>query len=146
MTANEDIYDHDFHAWAEKQARLLRCGQIANADVEHIAEEIETLGASERRELESRLKVLLLHLLKWQHQPDARSSGWIGTIDEQRDQIDTLLRESPSLRRLVGEYVGFAYPKARRSAGRETGLAQKVFPEHSPYSEQGILDPDFWPE
>lgn len=146
MTANEDLYDQDFHAWAEEQARLLRCGQIADADVEHIAEEIETLGASERRELESRLKVLLLHLLKWQHQPEERSSGWIGTIDEQRDQIDTLLRQSPSLRRLVGEYVGFAYPRARRSAMHETGLAQEVFPKHSPYSEQELLDPDFWPE
>lgn len=146
MTTNEDLYDQDFHAWAEEQARLLRCGQIANADIEHIAEEIETLGASERRELESRLKVLLLHLLKWRHQPEERSSGWIGTIDEQRDQIDTLLRQSPSLRRLVGEYVGFAYPKARRSAAHETGLPQEVFPEHCPYSEQELLDPDSWPE
>jgi hypothetical protein len=146
VTTDEDLYDRDFHAWAEEQARLLRSGQIANADIQHIAEEIETLGASERRELESRLKVLLLHLLKWRHQPEERSSGWIGTIDEQRDQIDTLLRQSPSLRRFVGEYTGFAYPKARRSAVHETGLAQKVFPEHCPYSEQELLDPDFWPE
>ena len=146
MTTQHHLYEHDFHAWAELQARLLRRGQIADADLEHIAEEIETLGASERRELESRLKVLLLHLLKWQYQPENRSSGWIGSIDEQRDQIDTLLRQSPSIKRLVPEYVNYAYPKARRSALHETGLSQDVFPAQCPFSEQAILDPEFWPD
>ena len=146
VISNHDLYDQDFHAWAEEQARLLRCGQLAYADLDHIAEEIETLGASERRELESRLKILLLHLLKWKYQPEARSSGWIGTIDEQRDQIDTLLRQSPSIKRLVGEYLGYAYPKARRSAAHETGLAQDVFPTQCPFSELDLLDPEFWPD
>jgi hypothetical protein len=145
MTAEDSLYDRDFHAWTEQQARLLRSDQVRDADLVHIAEEIETLGASERRELESRLKVLLMHLLKWRHQPDARSSGWIGTIDEQRDQIDTLLRQSPSLRRLVTEYMGYAYPKARRSAAHETGLPQALFPEQCPFVEEQVLDPEFWP-
>ncbi|MGB5830483.1 MAG: DUF29 domain-containing protein [Thiohalocapsa sp.] len=146
MKTGNDLYDQDFHAWAEQQVRLLRCGQLADADLEHLAEEIETLGASERRELESRLKVLLLHLLKWQYQPENRSSGWIGSIDEQRDQIDTLLRQSPSMKGLVAEYIGYAYPKARRSAARETGLANALFPPQCTYSEQEILNPDFWPD
>jgi hypothetical protein len=146
VTTSNDLYNQDFHAWAEQQARLLRCGQLADADLEHIAEEIATLGASERRELESRLKVLLLHLLKWQYQPQNRSAGWIGSIDEQRDQIDTLLRQSPSIKRLVPEYVDYAYPKARRSALHETGLSQDVFPAQCPFSEQAILDPEFWPD
>jgi hypothetical protein len=146
MQAEDGLYDRDFHAWAEEQARLLRGGRTADADIEHIAEEIETLGASERRELESRLKVLVLHLLTWQYQPEGRSTGWLGTIDEQRDQIDSLLRQSPSLRQLVAEYLGHAYPKARRSAIRETGLAPEVFPDCSPFSEQSLLDPDFLPE
>jgi hypothetical protein len=92
MNAAETLYEHDFHAWTEEQARLLRAGLTAEADLAHIAEEIESLGASERRELESRLKVLLQHLLKWQYRPKARSTGWAGTIAEQRDQLDTLLR------------------------------------------------------
>ena len=145
MTSNQSLYDQDFHAWTEQQVRLLRSGLIADADLVHIAEEIETLGASERRELENRLKVLLQHLLKWRYQPEARSSGWIGTINEQRDQIDTLLRQSPSIRQLVPEYLGYAYPKARRSAALETGLEREAFPEACPFAEQQVLDPEFLP-
>ena len=145
VTSNHDLYDRDFHAWAERQAQLLRCGQLAEADLEHIAEEIETLGASERRELETGLKVLLLYLLKWNYQPESRSSGWIGSIDEQQDQIDTLLRQSPSIKRLVGNYLDYAYPKARRSAAHETGLSQEFFPPQCPFGERDILDPEFWP-
>ncbi|MEA1053567.1 DUF29 domain-containing protein, partial [Lamprobacter modestohalophilus] len=145
-TISQATYAHDFHAWTEQQARLLRQGQWAEADMEHIAEELDTLGASERRELESRLKVLLLHLLKWQYQPDQRSSSWIGTIDEQRDQLDSLLRQSPSLRRLMSEYLDYAYPKARRGASRETGLSSATFPDTCPYAEQDVLDSEFWPD
>jgi hypothetical protein len=145
MNAAETLYEHDFHAWTEEQARLLRAGLTAEADLPHIAEEIETLGASERRELESQIKVLLQHLLQWQHEPDARSTGWAGTIAEQRDQLDSLLRQSPSLRRLVPEYVGFAYPKARRAAALETGLDREVFPAECPFAGEDALDPDFLP-
>jgi len=146
MNPGDKLYDKDFHAWAEEQARLLRAGLTAEADLAHIAEEIETLGASERRELESRLKLLLQHLLKWRHQPEGRSSGWLGTITEQRDQLDTLLRQSPSLRRLVTEYLGYAYAKACRAAALETGLKREVFTETCPFDEQQVLDPDFLPD
>jgi hypothetical protein len=145
MNAAETLYEQDFHAWTEEQARLLRAGLTAEADLAHIAEEIETLGASERRELESRLKVLLQPLLKWRHQPEARSTGWAGTIAEQRDQLDTLLRQSPSLCRLVPEYIGYAYPKARRAAALETGLAREAFPLSCPFTAEQALDPDFLP-
>jgi len=145
MSHHQSLYEQDFHAWAEEQARLLRNGQAGVADLAHIAEEIETLGASERRELESRLKVLLHHLLKWRYQPEGRSSGWAGTISEQRDPLDSLLRQSPSLRRLVPEYIGHAYPKARRAAALETGLARESFPEDCPFAETEILDPDHLP-
>ncbi|MCG6943250.1 MAG: DUF29 domain-containing protein [Thiohalocapsa sp.] len=146
MNANDSLYEQDFHAWTEEQARLLRAGLTAAADLAHIAEEIETLGASERRELESRLKVLLQHLLKWRYQPDARSSGWLGTITEQRDQLDTLLRQSPSLRRLVPEYLGHAYTKARRAAALETELDRSLFPETCPFAQERVLDPEFLPD
>ena len=141
----QELYQGDFHAWTIQQATLLKAGRIGEVDLEHLIEEIETLGASERRELESRLKVLLLHLLKWHYQPEQRSSSWSGTIDEQRDQLDTLLRQSPSLHRFIPEYLGYAYPKARRSAARETGLSQASFPESCPYDEEQIFDTEFWP-
>lgn len=138
-------YETDYYAWAIRNARLLREGQLAQADLEHIAEEIESMGASERRELESRLIVLLHHLLKWQYQPEQRSSGWLGTIDEQRTQLEILLRQSPSLRRICPESIAFAYPKARRKAIKETGLAAPVFAEACPYAIEEILDEDFLP-
>ena len=146
MVPSNASYHQDFHAWTQQQAQLLRQGQMTAADWEHIAEEIETLGVSERRELESRLRILLLHLLKWQYQPMARSSSWIGSIDEQRDQLDTLLRQSPSLRRLVPDYLSEVYPKARRGAARETDLTQTVFPDCCPYTEEQVLDAEFWPD
>ena len=146
MSTADTLYEQDFHAWTEEQAQLLRAGLAARADLAHISEEIETLGASERRELERRLKVLLQHLLNWRHQPAARSTGWSGTIAEQRDQLDTLLRQSPSLRRLVPEYIGYAYPKALRAAALETGLARERFPATCPFAIEDTLDPDFLPD
>jgi hypothetical protein len=145
MSSRRSVYEQDFHAWTEEQARLLRAGFTAEADLALIAEEIETLGASERRELESRLKVLLQHPLKWRYQPDARSSSWAGAIAEQRDQLDALLRQSPSLRRLVSEYTAYAYPKARRAAALETGLPRDRLPQTCPFSQAEVLDPDYLP-
>ena len=89
MPRNAAAYDEDFFAWTEEQARLLRAGELAEIDALNLAEEVESVGRSDRREIRSRLIVLLTHLLKWHFQPDARSSGWLGTIREQRDQIIT---------------------------------------------------------
>ncbi len=93
MTRNAVDYEKDFYAWTVEQARLLRAGELSALDVANIAEEIESLGRSDRRELGSRLTVLLLHLLKWRSQPDTRSKSWLATIREQRRQIEKLLRE-----------------------------------------------------
>ena len=145
MTMSQQLYDKDFHAWTQEQVALLKAGRLSEIDVEHLAEEVESMGISERRELESRLKVLLQHLLKWQFKPAAQSSGWTGTIDEQRYPLDILLRQSPSLKPLVDEAMEFAYPPARRAAGRETHLPVDIFPESCPYTTDQVLDPDFWP-
>lgn len=90
-------YDADFHAWTQDQATLLRSGRLAEIDGEHIAEEIETLGRGERRELVNRLSVLLLHLLKWSFQPERRGKSSELTIKEQRRQLARHLRDNPSL-------------------------------------------------
>ncbi len=67
---NSDLYERDFLAWTEQQAALLRAGELSAIDLEHLAEEVESMGASERREMCNRLACLLQHLLKWHHQPE----------------------------------------------------------------------------
>src|SRR5579872_5517180 len=91
-------YEKDFYAWAVHNARLLRAGKLSEIDVENIAEEIESMGKSEKRELISRLAILLSHLLKWKCQPERRSRSWKLTIKEQRFELIDLLAESPSLK------------------------------------------------
>ena len=93
---NQCLYEQDFYAWANEQAALLRAGRLSEADIEHIAEEIESMGKTEKRELVSRLTVLLLHLLKWQHQPTHRGTVWRLTLEEQRNQIEDHLADNPS--------------------------------------------------
>ena len=146
MARSSNLYEQDFYAWTQEQSTLLKAGQLMELDFEHLAGEVESMGISERRELESRLKVLLQHLLKWRFQPEARSNSWMGSIDEQRYQLEVLLRQSPSLRRWLDETLAYAYPAARRSASRETGLPPPVFPERCPFTADQVLDNEFWPE
>jgi hypothetical protein len=126
---NTRKYESDFYAWANEQATLLREGRFAEADVENIADEIESLGRSEKRDLVNRLAVLLAHLLKWQFQPVWRGKSWRLTIKEQRRRLSEHLDENPSLKPLVGEAIARlsgrdrggteGYPvKRRRLAGR----------------------------
>ncbi len=93
---NSQLYEHDFYAWANEQASLLRAGRLSEADIEHIAEEIDSMGRSEKRELVSRLKVLLAHLLKWQHQPGNRGNSWRLTIEEQWREVVDHLADNPA--------------------------------------------------
>ena len=105
MPRNRVEYEEDFYAWTIEQARLLRSGELSSVDVANLAEEIESLGRSDRRAIESRLTVLLMHLLKWRIQSKMRSQSWSGTIREQRQRIEKLLRESPSLRPAIDEVL-----------------------------------------
>ncbi len=143
MSAN--LHDDDFHASTEQQAQLLRAGQLHEADLPHLIEEIEMMGASERRELVNRLAVLLAHLLKWQHQPNLRGRRRQLTIKEQRRQLERHLRDNPSLAARLVEFVPDAYADAVLIAERETGLDEGVFPADCPYAEAEILSPDYLP-
>jgi hypothetical protein len=98
-----DLYDRDFYEWTVRNAELLRSGRATEADLEHIAEEIEDMGKREQRELYSRLKVLIAHLLKWQVQPDRRGSSWESTILVQRRDLKRLLAQNPSLKPHLAE-------------------------------------------
>src|SRR5712692_6631427 len=114
MPRNAAAYDDDFFAWTQEQAQLLRSGEFNQLDIENIAEELESMGRSDRREIESRLVVLLAHLLKWQVQIGFRSRSWSATIQEQRDRIRDLVGESPSLRPVVSSIRQALYARARR--------------------------------
>jgi hypothetical protein len=140
------LYDEDFYAWANEQAALLRSGQFAEADIAHIAEEIESMGKTEKRELTNRLAVLLTHLLKWRFQPAIRSTSWRLTIEEQRDRLADHMADNPSLKAKLSETMASAYRLALLSAARETGIPLPRFPDVSPWSYEQIIDDSFWPD
>src|SRR5271168_219316 len=96
-TKNATLYDRDFYAWANEQAALLRAGRLAEADLENIAEEIESIARAEKRELTNRLKVLLTHLMRWRFQPGLRGNPWRLSIEKQRREVLEHLADSPSL-------------------------------------------------
>jgi hypothetical protein len=144
--SNQQLYDQDFYAWANEQAQLLRAGRLSEADIEHIAEEIESMGRSEKRELVSRLTVLLLHLLKWQHQPALRSTSWQLTLEEQRNRLEDHIADNPSLKSHLGDAAAAAYRNAILGAARETGFERGLFPVACPWSNDEIMDPNFFPE
>lgn len=140
------LYGTDFYAWANEQAALLRSGKLSAADIKNIAEEIESMGASERRELVNRLVVLLAHLLKWTYQPARRGRSWSLTIRSQRLALQDHLAVNPSLQSVFPDSLASAYPRAVLAAARQTRLADSVFPETCPWSFNEIMDANFWPD
>jgi Domain of unknown function DUF29 len=146
MARNSVAYDDDFYAWTMEQARLLRSGELSLLDVENIAEELESMGRSDKRELDSRLEVLLVHLLKWRVQVQFRSRSWSGTIREQRSRIEDLASESPSLRPQLSRIQPSLYARARRVASNETGLPASMFPASCPFTAEQVMAEDFVPD
>lgn len=147
MTRDAMDYDADFYAWTVEQARLLRAGELSAIAAANVAEEIESMGRSDRRELQSRLVVLIMHLLlKWRQQPGARSRSWSATIEEQRLQIESVFAESSSLRPLAAGMLAQTYAITRARALAETGLADEAFPAACPFSLDDILLRSFLPQ
>lgn len=122
-------YEADFYSWSLDQARLIRARQWARVDIENIAEEIESLGRGEFNKLESALRVLLTHILKWDYQPRKRSRSWALSIKAQRIEVEDVLADNPGLKSRLDEAIARAYRKARLEAAKETGLDESVFPE-----------------
>lgn len=139
-------YEQDFYLWSCEQAELLRQGRFAEIDLSNIVEEIESLGRSDRRALISSYRVLIQHLLKWQFQPQKRSKSWENTIAEQRNRIDLLERESPSLAAKAHEIIKEAYGRARSQAAREMGLSVIALPVLCSYQVDQLRDDDWLPE
>jgi hypothetical protein len=146
MTSRRSSHDNDFYAWSLEQAALLRAGRVGEADLATIAEEIESMGKTEKRELVSRLTVLLLHLLKWERQPAGRSNSWRLSIANARDEIADLLDDNPSLKAVIDDVTASAYRYARRKAAIETDMAEDTFPAQCPWNFVRAMDEGFWPD
>ena len=129
---SDSNYDSDFYAWANEQAALLRAGRLGQADIEHIAQEIESMGRTEKRELVGRLRVLLLHLLKWRFQPTGRGSSWKASIRVQRLDLAEHLKDNPSLKTIVPQAIATAFEGAIIEAADETKLRESAFPALCP--------------
>jgi len=140
-TANAPSYEEEFVAWGEDQAQRARRGQAGELDLENIAEELEGMARSDRREIRNRLVVLLIHLLKYSAQPRRRSSGWLATIGEQRSRIATVIDDSPSLKSFPGTILERCYADARSRAALETGSPESDFPDRCPFGVDEALEP-----
>ena len=142
----------DFYSWSLEQAGALRRAAEAwlytpaAIDWENIAEELEGLARSEAKELRSRYRRLLLHLLKWRYQPERRTRSWKLSIGQERDEIPVHLTDNPGLAPRCAEVFEVAYGLARREAARQTDLALTTFPETSPFTLDQAMDESFWPE
>lgn len=140
LERSANLYEQDLLAWLEQQTGYLRAGQLERLDVAHLIEELEEMGGSQRRELKSRLEILLMHMLKRDAQPRRRSRSWQSTIVEQRARIADLLEQSPSLRNGIEEVAQRAFTVAVKRAAIETGLKRSAFPATLPYGLAAILE------
>jgi len=142
----ESLYETDFYGWTAQQAALLRKQNLNEADIKNIAEEIEDMGKNVKRELESRLKKLFIHLLKWQYQSGYRGNSWKYSIEEQRAELTDHILDNPSLKHKLSESMERAYRYAITGAAKETGFSKSIFPNKCPWSFKQTMDDNFWPE
>lgn len=140
------LYETDYQQWIETTLQHLREQNFNQLDLEHLIEEIEAMGKSDKRELQNRLIILLMHLLEWKYQPENQSNSWSATIDEQRRQILFIFEDSPSLEKsYLATVFDKCYLMARKSASKETKLPLDAFPESCSLSQAEIFDLDFYP-
>lgn len=139
------LYDSDFHAWARQQADLVRSGRFDALDRDRLIEEIESLGHSEERSLQSSYKLIVMHLLKIIHQPRKRTESWNETIIRERDNVQDMIASYPGLKPKRQALFDTAFPKARTLAAKETGLPLKTFPVEAPFTREQAEDDGFWP-
>ena len=138
-------YETDFYLWTQQQADLLRQGALSALDIENLIEEIDDMGASNRRSLGSFLELVIMHLLKWQYQPERRGTSWRLSIRKGRNAIERAIEYSPSLNRQLPAMMTAEYRRARREAADETGLPLTTFPEECPFTIEQITG-DYWPD
>lgn len=142
--------EDDLHGWLLEQTSALRSHRHGSLDWSNLAEELDAMAASQRRELKNRLHVLLLHLLQWQTQPgerQRRGRGWMLTIREERRHITDLLKESPSLKRYLPDLLADAWKWACEDAVEDAPESAPVsgLPATCPWSYDEFIARDFLP-
>lgn len=140
-----NTYLIDFSDWVDKTTQLLRDRRWQDIDLEQLIEEVQDLGKSEKRGIASQLTRLLLHLLKWEYQPQRRSDSWLDSITDARTQIELVLEDSPSLRNYPAQQLTESYSRARRQATKQTELDSSTFPATCPYALELVLSEDWLP-
>jgi hypothetical protein len=146
QTDPKNLYKADFVRWVETTVEQLRNQNYAAVDWANLIEEIEDMSRRERKSLKSNLIVVLLHLLKWQYQPESRTGSWRGSIREHRRRINDDLKDSPSLIPYLQEVFAECYISAREQAADETGLLLETFPVDCPYTPEQTLNSKFLPK
>lgn len=140
------LYEQDYYLWLETTAKLLREGKLSALDTVNLLEQIEDIGRSEKRAVESNHKILLMHLLKYKYQPENRSNSWVASIVEHRQRLKKAFKESPSLQPYFTSVFNDCYQDARELAAAETGLAIDEFPVETPFNPEEVLNSDYLPE
>lgn len=143
MGINTDLYKQDFFQWTQTTASLIRQGQWSQIDPHALAEELESLGKRDLRELEDRLEALLYNLITWWAQTEERCGRWASDISQQRYAMVLSLRDSPSLHKRLNSTLAEAYPSVRQQVLYHTQLF--ALPETCPFTIAQVLDEDFWP-
>jgi Domain of unknown function DUF29 len=146
MSTNAELYEQDVYAWAQTTAALIRAGKWHEVDTASVAEEVESVGASQYAAVSSAIYQILVHLLKWCYQPQRRSQSWQSSLVEHRNRVPRRLRRMPSLAREIPTMILEEYPAACRKASIQTGLPLATFPAVCPWIPEQVLDVDFWPD
>ena len=144
-TNTDNLYERDYYLWLQHTARLISEGKFSDVDTANLIEEIEDMGRSEKRAIESNLRILLLHLLKYKYQSSKITNSWKSTIREHRQRINKAFKDSPSLKRYMTEVFDECYQDGRELAADETGLPLDAFPTESPFTPEQALNPDYLP-
>ena len=143
---NKTLYDQDYYLWLEHTTQLLKQGKFSGVDIPNLIDEIEGLAQNQKQALKSNLRVVLMHLLKYQYQPEKITNSWVSNINEHRDRIYDILDDSPSLRQYIRDEFSKVYGRARRRASRETQKPLDVFPIECPFTIEQVLDEDYLPK
>jgi hypothetical protein len=146
IEAEVGLYERDFCRWVEEQVAFLEAGAFERLDLENLIEEIHDMARRQWKAIRSDPIVVLTHLLKWQHQPGQRSTGWNGLRVEHRRRIEDEIEESPSLAGYPAEVFERCYLRAREQAAADTGLPPETFPAKPPFTLEPALDPQFVPD
>ncbi len=140
-----NLYEKDFYAWTQEQDKLIKEKSFNQLDLMHLYDEVEDMGNRHADEIESRLTILLMHLLKWKYQPNLQSRSWQLTIKEQRLSITKRINKMPSLKTKLPEIFSDSYEASLVSAERETGLDEAVFPQQCLWGIEQVLSFEFYP-